>query len=128
MSMIQVGLIGVVGALLAIQFQGDKKEYAIYVSVAICLVIFAGIISKLGVIVEMIDELSGYISFDATYFPTLFKILGVTYVAEFAAAICKDTGHQTLATQIEVFGKLTVLVLSLPILMALLKTIAEFLT
>lgn len=128
MSMIQVGLIGVIGALFAIQFQNEKKEYAIYISVAIGLVIFVCIIGKLGMIVEIIGQISGYISIDKSYFSTLFKILGVTYVSEFAVAICKDTGHQNLATQIEVFGKLTILVLSLPILLALLKTIAEFLS
>lgn len=127
MSIIQVGLISVMGALVAIQFQNDKKEYATYISVAIGLLIFICIISRLEIIIGMIREVTGYISIDTTYFSTLFKILGVTYVAEFSAAICKDTGHQTLASQIEVFGKLTILVLALPILLALLKTIAEFL-
>ena len=127
MSIIQVGLLAMLGTLFAIQFQSEKKEYAIYISVAVGLVIFVGIISKLGIIIDMIEEITGYISIDTSYFSTLFKILGVTYVAEFASAICKDTGHQNLASQIEVFGKITILVLSLPIVLALLKTIAEFL-
>ena len=128
MSIVQVGLIGVMGALLANQFQNEKKEYAIYICVAIGLLIFVCIIGKLSIIMELIRGITGYISVDMTYFTTLFKILGVTYVAEFSAAICKDTGHQTLAAQIEVFGKLTILVLALPIVLALLKTIAEFLS
>ena len=127
MSIVQVGLISVIGVLLAIQFQNDKKEYATYISVAIGLLIFVCIVNRLEIILGMIREIIGYITIDITYFATLFKMLGVTYVAEFAAAICKDTGHQTLASQIEVFGKLTILALALPILLALLKTIAEFL-
>lgn len=127
MSIVQVGLISVIGVLLAIQFQNDKKEYATYISVAIGLLIFVCIVNRLEIILGMIREIIGYITIDITYFATLFKMLGVTYVAEFAAAICKDTGHQTLASQIEVFGKLTILALALPILLALLKTIADFL-
>ena len=127
MSIVQVGLISVIGVLLAIQFQNDKKEYATYISVAIGLLIFVCIVNRLEIILGMIREIIGYITIDITYFSTLFKMLGVTYVAEFAAAICKDTGHQTLASQIEVFGKLTILALALPILLALLKTIADFL-
>ena len=34
MSMIQAGMIGVIGAMLAIQLKGSKAEYGIYVSVA----------------------------------------------------------------------------------------------
>jgi stage III sporulation protein AD len=58
---------------------------------------------------------------------TLLKMLGVTYVAEFASGICRDAGYQTIASQIEIFSKLTILVLSLPILVALLNTIQNFL-
>ena len=54
--------------------------------------------------------------------------LGITYVAEFSAGICKDAGYQTIALQIEIFGKLAVLVLSMPVLMALLNTIKDFLS
>ena len=59
-------------------------------------------------------------------------IMGVagtlTYVAEFSSGICKDAGYQTIAGQIEIFGKLAVMLLSLPILMTLLNTIREFLS
>ena len=37
-------------------------------------------------------------------------------------------GYQTIAGQIEIFGKLAVMLLSLPILMTLLNTIREFLS
>ena len=55
-------------------------------------------------------------------------MLGVTYIAEFSSGICRDAGYQTIAQQIEIFGKLTILVLSLPVLLALLETIGEFLS
>lgn len=126
MNMIQVGIIGVMGALIAIQFQSDKKEYGIYISVALSIFISLSIIGKLGQLIEIVKEISGYIQIETAYIGTLVKILGITYIAEFSAVICKDTGHHTLATQIEVFGKLSILALSLPILLALLKTIETF--
>ena len=55
-------------------------------------------------------------------------MIGITYVAEFSSGICKDAGYQTIAVQIEIFGKLMILVLSMPILTALLDTIREFLS
>ena len=51
--------------------------------------------------------------------------LGVTYLAEFAAAICKDAGYQTIAGQIEVFARLSILAIGMPILKALLLAIRE---
>ena len=65
---------------------------------------------------------------DVAYVGTLVKMLGITYVAEFSSSICKDAGYQTIAQQIEIFGKLAILVLSMPVLLALLDTIKDFLS
>ena len=101
---------------------------AIYLCVVISLLIFFGIMDNLKLLVGTIREIGGYIQIDSSYIMTLIKMLGITYLAEFSSGICKDAGYQTIATQIEMFGKLTILVLSLPILLALLRTIQEFLT
>ena len=54
-------------------------------------------------------------------------MVGITYIGQFSAGICRDAGHQATAGQIELFCKLSVMVLSIPVLMALLDTIQEFL-
>lgn len=48
-------------------------------------------------------------------------------MGSFLPGICKDAGYQATASQIELFCKLSVMVLSIPVLMALLETIQEFL-
>ena len=128
MNMIQIGIIGVAGTLQAVQFKSGKSEYGIYISVALSLVIFFAIIGRLEVIIDALRTIANYINMDTAYIGTLIKMLGITYVAEFSAGICKDAGYQTIALQIEIFGKLAVLVLSMPVLMALLNTIKEFLS
>ena len=55
------------------------------------------------------------------------KIIGITYIAEFSADICKDAGYGTLASQIGIFSKLSILAVSMPVLSALLQTIHGFL-
>lgn len=127
MSIVQISLIGILGALLALQLKQSKAEYAIYLCIAVSLIIIFSIMSHLETIIDTLKTISEYINLDATYMGTLLKMLGITYVAEFASAICKDAGQQTIAAQIEIFSKITILVLSLPIMLALLKTIQNFL-
>ena len=55
------------------------------------------------------------------------KIVGVSYIAEFASHVCRDAGYGAVGSQIEIFGKLTVLAVSMPILTALLETLNDFL-
>ena len=127
MDMIQISVIGVAGALLAIQFKNGKSEYSIYISMAVSLLIFFFILSEMKVFVELIREIGSYMDLHNSYIGTLLKMLGITYVSEFAAAICKDAGYQAVAGQIEIFAKLFILGLSVPILLTLLDVIREFL-
>lgn len=128
MSMIQAGLIGVIGAVLAIQLKAGRAEYGIYVCVAAGVILFSMIVDRIGIFIRTVEQITSYINLDAEYLATLFKMIGVTYIAEFSAGICRDAGYQTLAGQIEIFGKLTILVMGLPVLLALLQTIQEFLS
>ena len=57
----------------------------------------------------------------------LFKVIGITYICEFSADICRDAGYQAVAGQIEVLGKLTVMFAGLPILFAVIEQIQSFL-
>ena len=128
MNMVQAGIIGVAGVLLAVQFKSGKAEYGIYISIALSLLIFFGILGQIRAVIRMVETIGTYISMDTVYIGTLLKMLGITYIAEFSSSICKDAGYQTIAGQIEIFGKLAVLVLSMPILMALLAAVKGFLS
>lgn len=127
MDVIQVAVLAVAGVLLAVQFKSGKTEYGIYLGVALSILIFFQILGKLDVVLTVIKTIGDLLPLDAVYVGTLLKMLGITYVAEFSASICQDAGYQTIARQIEIFGKISILVMSMPILLALLQTIQEFL-
>lgn len=127
MSILQAGILGVAGVFLAIQFKNTKAEYGMYISIALGILIFASLLDKISWIMDVLKNIASAANLDSDYLKILWKILGITYVAEFASSICKDAGYQTIALQIEIFAKITILVLSLPVLMALLQTIRSFL-
>ena len=76
----------------------------------------------------MARRIEEYIKINNVYLTTLLKMIGITYIAEFSAGICKDAGYGALGTQIEIFGKLSILAVSMPILLALLETLKVFLS
>jgi stage III sporulation protein AD len=64
---------------------------------------------------------------EGSYLTALVKMIGITYIGQFSSGICKDAGYQATGAQIELFCKLSVMVLGMPVLLALLDTIQEFL-
>lgn len=127
MNSIQIALLGVVGTLLVLQFKSGKSEYGIYVSLAVSLFLFLCMLSRLEIFVQTVKKIADYIKLDAGQMSILLKMAGVTYVAEFASGICKDAGYQNIAVQIEIFTKLTILAIGMPVLLALLELIGDFL-
>ena len=127
MTVITMAVVGIIAVLLAVSLKGYKGEYGTYLVMAGSLFIFSYAVGKLEIIIETMKKIQGLIGIDQIYLSTLLKMTGITYVAEFASGICKDAGYGSIGTQIEVFGKLSVLALSMPILMALLDTLQVFL-
>jgi len=127
LNSIQIALFGVVGTLLALQFKSGKSEYGIYVSLAVSLFLFLCMLSRLEIFVRTVKKIANYIKLDAGQMSILLKMAGVTYVAEFASGICKDAGYQNIAVQIEIFTKLTILAIGMPVLLSLLELIGDFL-
>lgn len=126
--MLQIALVGISVVLLAIIFKNYKSEYSIYISLAGCILIFYLGVSRLELIISTIKKIQSYINLNESYIGILIKIIGITYIAEFTADLCKDFGHTAVANQIELVGKLTILATGMPILLALLDTINKFLT
>ena len=127
MSVLTIGILGIAGALLAVDLKGLKGEYGIYLVAAVGLVIFFYGVTKLKTVIETIRQVQSYIRLNRMYLEVLLKMIGITYIAEFSSGICKDAGYGSLGSQIEIFGKLSVLAVSMPILLALLDTVQQFL-
>ena len=71
----------------------------------------------------MMQELARRAQINMFYMTTVLKIMGIAYLAEFGAQICKDAGEGSIATKIELAAKILVMVLALPIIMAILESV-----
>ena len=107
--------------------QGKGSEYGTYIVMAAGLCLFFYAAGKLEVILKTLRTMESCIGISPVYLSALLKMAGITYIAEFASGICKDAGYGSLGTQIEIFAKLSILAVSMPILLALLETVKQFL-
>ena len=124
--MIKIAMIGIAGMLLALQLKALRPEYSVFVCLGVSLLIFLAVTDQLADILAGIRMVEEALPIHVGYIQTLVKIIGVTYIAEFASDLCKDAGYQTIAGQIQIFGKLTILTVSIPVFTALLDMIQTF--
>lgn len=121
--MLRVAAIGIVAVLLALQFKGGRQEYGIYLALAAGILVFTGVVGQLSDILRVIREYLDTLSVPGSYLTVLYKMIGIAYLAEFASGICKDAGYSFLAGQIELTGKVTILTISMPVVLAVFDTL-----
>lgn len=126
--MLAIGIVGMVVVMLAIQFKSVKPEYGIMISVAGCIFIFVYSLSRISDIVAIVDRLSSLTSVSREYIKILLKITGITFISEISSDIARDCGYMAVANQIQIFGKMSVLVISLPVFMELISSVGTLLS
>lgn len=122
----KVGIIGVVAAILATFIKKERAELTMLMGIGTGVIIFYFILSQVSLVISFFKGFLDMVAIEETYFTQLLKMLGVAYVSEFAATICKDAGQQSIAGMIELFAKLSIVVLSIPGLVFLVETLEQF--
>lgn len=123
----KIGVAAIIGSFLVMELKSLKPEYGqlLLVTLGLFLLYFAA--ERLSAIAELFQSLTNLISLQKTYVTILLKMVGIAYICEFAANLCKDAGCQTIAGQVEMIGKLSILLVSTPVITALADTITQLL-
>lgn len=125
MEMIKVCMVGLAGVLLAGMLKKEKSEYGMLIALLVCMVIFSFIISKIQIVLVFVERLESMLSIDSSYIALILKMIGIAYLAGFAIDVCKDAGYAAIGSQIETFAKISILVVSLPVLLMFLEVIGK---
>ena len=79
--MVKIALIGLTCMFLCVTLGGIKREYAIFVAVAGCFLIFYLGISQMEFITKTMYELQSVIGINGTYISILLKMVGIASVS-----------------------------------------------
>ena len=125
MQLLQIVGIGIVATVIIIILRNQKPEIAVQASIVTGAVIFMLLASKLSAVIDLLESYADRADIKPVYFTTVLKITGIAYIAEFGAEVCKDAGESAIASKIELAGKLTIVVLAVPIVTSLLDLIIK---
>lgn len=128
MNIIQILFFGLVTTIIIVTVKQQRPDIALLISLAGGTVILIFVVSSLSVVIETISNLFNKSNMDPVYITTILKVIGIAYLADFGAQLCKDAGESAIAAKIELGGKILILLLAIPILTALMELILKILT
>lgn len=123
MEIIQIVGLGLAAVILLLILKEQGSSMGILVTIAFGVLIFMLILDKISAVLTVFQELSSRANVNLIYVSTMFKVVGIAYLAEFSAQICRDAGSQAIAGKIELAAKIIILTLAIPILLAILEAI-----
>ncbi|MEW5953014.1 MAG: stage III sporulation protein AD [Bacillota bacterium] len=125
MEILQIVGLALIGTVTAVVLRQRTPEMAVVLSLTVGVILFLMVLGKIGAVIDILRELANQASISNLYLGTILKIVGIAYIADFGAQICRDAGEGALASKIEFAAKVLVLVLAVPIVVAVLQALLK---
>ena len=124
MELFKIILIALTGLILSVILKSLKREdVSLFLILLISIIIFTFMLVKLTNVINLLESLIDSSGINKDYLKVLVKVTGISYIIELASSICKDAGVSSISTKLEMLGKVSIIVLTIPILTAVIEVV-----
>lgn len=127
MEIIQIVGLGLIVTILSLIIKEQKPMFAFLLAAFTGIVIFLFLIGKISSVIGVLENLAVKSNVNIVFLKTILKIIGVAYIAEFGAQIVRDAGQDSIASKIELSGKVLIMVMAIPIITVIIETVVKLL-
>lgn len=123
MDILQIVGLGLTVTFLVLVLKENNPIFALILTLLAGTGIFLLLVDQIELVMDMLRKMAEQAHLNTVYVATILKIIGIAYIAEFGAQIARDAGQGALADKIELAGKISILVMAIPILAAIVETV-----
>ena len=117
--------IALVSVVLSVLLKGYRPEISVSVSLVAMAVMFAVISPYLKTVLNSFVNITEQIGMEIKYIVTVIKVIGIAYITQIGAEICRDSGENAIGTKVELCGKIVIIVMSLPVIYELFDVVSR---
>ena len=125
MDIFKIIIAGIVVVVFSAILKSYRSEFSVLLVLCSSVVFFFFAFSAIKTVFDYLMTICATYGIDSVYYEILFKTLGISYICEFASALCKDSGESAVSVKIDLAGKLTVILLTLPMFKSFIETITK---
>jgi len=127
MDIIQIGVLGIVSAILILIIKSSRPEIGLQISLAFGAIVMVFLAGKIKSIIDLVDLYMTKTNINGVYIKTIIKIIGMAYITEFAAESCRDVSQNAIAAKVELAGKILIMITAIPIITSVMGIILNML-
>ena len=111
----------ITATVLALVLRQYRPEFAIFVSLACRVAVVLYVAQGIGQVMEELELLFSNTLLSEELIQVVLKCLGVCILTELAGQTCRDAGENAIGAKIELAGKVTLVVVSIPLFQQLIN-------
>ena len=127
-SLFKVIGIALTAAAASLLLRTYRPELSVQIAVAAGTLLLLLTVDELKVMSAFLNDMFERTGIKTEYLKAMVKVLGIAYLAQFAADLCRDAGESAVAGKVELAGRVMILAISLPILGAILELVSDIVT
>ena len=121
MEVVKIVGISIFSVSMIIVLKNQRPEMALMLSIATGIMIMIFSIYKMSSVVNVLNDLVQKSGINKEFLTIIIKVIGIAYIVEFGKNICIDAGQSSIATKLEMAGKVIIVVLTIPLVSALVN-------
>lgn len=127
MEIVQIVGLALIATVLILVVKEQKPMFAFLLTVFTGVFIFLFLIGKIDSIIRVLEDLATRSGINMIFLKTILKMIGIAYIAEFGAQIMRDAGQDSIASKIELAGKILIMMMAVPIISVIIETVMKLL-
>jgi stage III sporulation protein AD len=121
--MAQLAGVGLVAALLMGVVRQHSPAFAVPLSLAAAVALLLVVLPNLVEVVRLVEGYALRGGVTEALLGTVLRVVGIAYLTEIAAGVCRDSGEAALGQRVELGGKILILLLAVPVMNAVLALV-----
>lgn len=117
--------IGIIAVLLSVLLKNYRPEISVSISIISCAVMLVMIGPYFKTVTAFFVDLSRQIGIEMQFMIIVVKVIGIAFITQIGAEICKDAGETAIGTNIEICGKIIIIAMSMPVIYRLFDVVGK---
>lgn len=126
-SCFSVAAICICAVMLSLLLKRYCREQSLFVALVACITVIGAFAASACDLLNDLREILEESEISPEYISVAFKAAAVCIITQITTELCRDSGEGAIASAAELWGRGTVVLLSVPIIRTLIGIIGEFL-
>ncbi len=127
MEILKIAALALCAVMLIVLVKNYKPEFSVFTAVACSVLILYFLADSLKYAFVYLSQLYGQLAFGKAYFPVIIKVLAIAYITEFTSQLCRDAGEGSIASKVELAGKVIIFCVAIPVFVSILDLVEQLL-